>query len=46
MFQYLSVEELFPTPLWVIDLDKGPSERLNRDLGHIPIKGIHKLREM
>ena len=41
MFQYLSVEELFPTPLWVIDLDKGPSERLNRDLMH----DIHRLTE-
>ena len=41
MFQYLSVEELFPTPLWVIDLDKGPSERLKRDLMH----DIHRLTE-
>ena len=41
MFQCLSVEELFPTPLWVIDLDRGPSERLNRDL----IQKIYDLTE-
>jgi uncharacterized protein (TIGR02466 family) len=32
MFQCLSVQELFPTPLWVIDLEEEPGQWLNRDL--------------
>jgi uncharacterized protein (TIGR02466 family) len=41
MFQCLSVQELFPTPLWVIDLEDGAGQKLNRDL----LDKVHSLTE-
>src|SRR5262249_47240060 len=32
MFEKLSVQELFPTPLWICDLTEGHHRRLNADL--------------
>ena len=32
MFEKLSVQELFPTPLWICDLTEAHHRRLNADL--------------
>ena len=32
MFEKLSVQELFPTPLWICDLAEAHHRRLNADL--------------
>lgn len=32
MFKKTSVEQIFPTPLWIADLEPAPAARLNRDL--------------